>query len=152
MRLQVVSVGQKMPEWMATGWQIYTRRMPSSMPLELRELPASGKQASPAAQTDALLKQSGNCHRVALDSRGQTWSTEQLAAQLQAWQQMGQDISFLIGGAEGLQSKVIQNCAQCWSLGALTYPHMLVRVLLAEQLYRAAMILQGHPYHRGGKA
>ncbi|GAB4121347.1 MAG: 23S rRNA (pseudouridine(1915)-N(3))-methyltransferase RlmH [Wenzhouxiangellaceae bacterium] len=150
MRLLVVSLGQKMPAWMHTGWQDYARRMPAGLTLSLHELPVSGKQAGCAAQTAALLKHSEQQHRVALDLRGQTWSTEQLASQLQGWQRLGRDVALLVGAADGLQPQVLQAADQCWSLGPLTFPHMLVRVLLAEQLYRAAMIVQGHPYHRSG--
>lgn len=151
MRLTVVSMGQKMPDWMRAGWQVYARRMPAGLSLALHELPVTGKQAKPSAQTSALLKHSSNCQRVALDMRGEAWSTQQLAGQVQAWQRLGQDVAFLIGAADGLQQAVLQASDQCWSLGPLTLPHMLVRVLLAEQLYRAAMILQGHPYHRSGQ-
>jgi len=151
MRLSVVSMGQKMPDWMLVGWQVYARRMPAGLALSLHELPVSGKQAKLSEQTGALLKHSGNSHRVALDMRGHTWSTEQLAEHMQSWQLLGSDVAFLIGGADGLQQAVLDASDQCWSLGALTFPHMLVRVLLAEQLYRAAMILQGHPYHRSGQ-
>lgn len=151
MRIGVLSLGQKMPDWMQVGWQLYARRMPPGLSLTLHELPVAGKQARLSEQTSALLKHSTGSHRVALDMRGQAWSSEQLAAQMQDWQQLGRDVTFLLGGADGLQPAVLQAADQCWSLGPLTFPHMLVRVLLAEQLYRAATILQGHPYHRSGQ-
>ncbi|MEM1080716.1 MAG: 23S rRNA (pseudouridine(1915)-N(3))-methyltransferase RlmH, partial [Pseudomonadota bacterium] len=87
-------------------------------------------------------------HVVALDSRGKAWSTAQLAQQLERWQMHGQPVHFLIGGANGLDDSILKLADQRWSLGPLTLPHMLVRVLLAEQLYRAWTITQGHPYHR----
>lgn len=151
MKLTVISMGQKMPDWLSAGWQVYARRMPAGLSLTLQAMPVAGKQARLSAQSSALLKHSAGSHRVALDMRGQAWSTELLAEQLQDWQQLGRDVAFLLGGADGLQPAVLQAADQCWSLGPLTFPHMLVRVLLAEQLYRAAMILQGHPYHRSGQ-
>ncbi len=84
----------------------------------------------------------------ALDVKGKTWSTEQLSQQLQGWQQDGRDVSLLIGGPDGLSDACLKRADQCWSLSALTFPHPLVRIVMAEQLYRAWTILQHHPYHR----
>jgi 23S rRNA (pseudouridine1915-N3)-methyltransferase len=85
---------------------------------------------------------------VALDVRGQAWSTEKLAAQLEQWMGEGRDVGFLVGGPEGIDAEVLNKADDRWSLGPLTLPHPLVRVVLAEQLYRAWTITQNHPYHR----
>ena len=87
-------------------------------------------------------------HVVALDGRGKTWSSEELAAQLARWRMQGKDLAFLIGGADGLAPAVLERADQHWSLGPLTFPHPLVRIVVAEQLYRASSQLAHHPYHR----
>jgi 23S rRNA (pseudouridine1915-N3)-methyltransferase len=87
-------------------------------------------------------------HVVALDGRGKTWSSEELAEQLAKWRMAGRDLAFLIGGPDGHAPEVLARAEQSWSLGPLTLPHMLVRLVLAEQLYRATTIATGHPYHR----
>jgi len=87
---------------------------------------------------------------IALDVLGKSWSTEQLSGQLDQWLASGQDIVLLVGGPEGLSKACLQRADQKWSLSALTFPHPLVRVILAEQLFRAWSILSNHPYHRGG--
>ena len=88
-------------------------------------------------------------HVVALDGRGKPWSSEELSAQLQRWRMLGKDLAFLIGGADGLDTPVLDRADQRWSLGPLTLPHPIVRIVLAEQLYRAVSLLGNHPYHRG---
>jgi 23S rRNA (pseudouridine1915-N3)-methyltransferase len=85
---------------------------------------------------------------VALDGRGKAWSSEQLGQRLEHWRQQGRDLAFLVGGPEGHAPEVIATCDESWSLGPLTLPHMIVRLVLAEQLYRAASLLANHPYHR----
>ena len=85
---------------------------------------------------------------MALDEGGRCWSTRELATELEQWQQTGDPVCFLIGGADGHDPELLQQCSHRWSLSRLTFPHMLVRVLLAEQLYRAWTCLSGHPYHR----
>ncbi len=85
---------------------------------------------------------------IALDGRGESWSSEELARQLAKWRMEGRDLAFLIGGPAGHSRAVLMRADQRWSLGALTLPHMLVRLIVAEQLYRAVTIVAGHPYHR----
>lgn len=149
MQLSVVAIGRRMPDWVATGWHTYQRRMPPHLPLSLTEVQVSAGQSSAEAEGKLLLRHCPNtAHCVALDGRGQAWSTEALAQQLAAWQQQAAPVCFLIGGADGLAPSVLKACAQRWSLGPATLPHMLVRVVVAEQLYRAFTILSGHPYHR----
>jgi 23S rRNA (pseudouridine1915-N3)-methyltransferase len=142
-----------MPAWVAEGFAEYQKRLGRELPLELVEIkpPARGRdlKRAMAEEGDALLAAARDAHVIALDGRGSTWSSEQLAEQLQRWRMDGRDLAFLVGGAEGHAESVLKRADQRWSLGPLTLPHMLVRLVVAEQLYRAAMIVAGHPYHRG---
>lgn len=110
-----------------------------------------------AADTGRLIQQEGErmlgalpkgARVVALDVRGRPWSTQQLAGQLEAWMAGGRDVALLVGGPDGLAPECLERAEQTWSLSPLTLPHPLVRVVVAEQLYRAWSITQGHPYHR----
>ncbi len=154
MKLRLIAVGQKMPDWVKTGFDEYARRLPRHLALQLIELPLGQrgrKGAAPAARAEegeAILSQVGRASLVALDERGKAWSTAQLADQLAKWQQQGDDVALVVGGPDGLAPSVLQQARQKWSLSPLTLPHPLVRVVLAEQLYRAWTILSGHPYHR----
>lgn len=155
MKAKLVSVGERMPAWVAEGFSEYRKRLSRELPLDLLEIPlgARGKGRDPArAKADegaAVLAALGrDVHVVALDGRGKPWSSEQLAAQLAQWRQSGRDLAILIGGPDGHAEPVFARADQHWSLGPLTLPHMLVRLLVAEQLYRAVTILEGHPYHR----
>lgn len=153
MKLAVVSVGTRMPAWLQQGWSDYAKRMPPHLPLELIEIePGPPKKPHPArVEADRMRRACPErAHRVALDAGPKPWSTEHLVTQLEAWLQVGDPVCFLIGGADGLDSSALQQADQSWSLGPAVFPHMLVRVLVAEQLYRAWTITQGHPYHRGG--
>ncbi|MBU2875976.1 23S rRNA (pseudouridine(1915)-N(3))-methyltransferase RlmH [Marinobacter salexigens] len=155
MRLRLICVGQKMPDWVSRGYDDYARRMPPEMPIELVEIamPHRGKNPDIARlmqrESDAVLAAAGAKDRVvALEVTGRPWSTEKLASQLENWQQDGRDVSFLVGGPDGLAEPCRQRADQQWSLSPLTLPHPLVRILLAEQLYRAWSITRNHPYHR----
>ncbi|EQD67031.1 methyltransferase [mine drainage metagenome] len=155
MRAHLLSVGERMPGWLAQGFAEYQKRLAPWLPLQLREIRLSrGKALSPAqtraAEAEALLAAlPREAWIIALDGRGTPWSSEQLAERMAAWRMGGRDVYLLIGGAEGLDDTVLERAHARWSLGPLTLPHMLVRVLVAEQLYRAASLLAGHPYHRG---
>jgi 23S rRNA (pseudouridine1915-N3)-methyltransferase len=153
MKACVVAVGERMPAWVAQGFGEYQKRLSRELSLELVEVKARGKDRDPAhakdAEGEALLSAARDMHLVALDGHGESWSSEELARQLSKWRMVGRDIAFLIGGAEGHSADVMKHAAQRWSLGPLTLPHMLVRLVVAEQLYRAATIVAGHPYHRG---
>lgn len=155
MKLQLVAVGTKMPAWVETGFQEYVRRFPKDMPFELLEIPAGkrGKNADikrilekEGEQTLAAIPKGNRI--VTLDIPGKPWTTEQLAEQLERWKQDGRDVSFLIGGPEGLSPSCKAAADQSWSLSPLTLPHPLVRVVVAESLYRAWSITANHPYHR----
>lgn len=157
MRLVLLAVGQKMPAWVTSGFDDYARRLPPHLKLELVERPASawatrGDIARSVREEAEGLRAAipKGAWVVALDERGSGWSTTQLAGRLADWQQGGRDIALLIGGPDGLDTSLRDAADQRWSLSPLTLPHPLVRVLVAEQLYRAWSILAGHPYHREG--
>jgi 23S rRNA (pseudouridine1915-N3)-methyltransferase len=153
-----VAVGHRMPEWINTGFAEYARRLPREMPLELREIkPADRSANSSAAVLRQLLHVEASRIRsalpaggvtVVLDERGKAMSTLQLARLLERWRQDGRDVTFVIGGADGIDDELKKEADLALALSALTLPHSLCRVLLAEQLYRAASVLAGHPYHR----
>lgn len=156
MRARLVAVGERMPAWVAEGFAEYAKRLSRELPLELVEVRsgARGKGRDDARATmdegAALLAAlPRDAHVVALDGRGEAWSSGQLAKQLANWRMAGRDLALLIGGPDGHARDVLQRADQSWSLGPLTLPHMLVRLMVAEQLYRAVTILGGHPYHRG---
>lgn len=154
MRLLVAAIGQKMPAWVDQGVLEYQKRFPRHLNFEIRALPLPSRQTGQTLQqlqhkeTKSLLQASTGCFRIALDEKGKQWTTRELAERLEDWQMQGKDIAFLIGGPDGLGLDCLQACQQKWSLGLLTMPHSLVRVMLAEQLYRAWTITTNHPYHR----
>src|SRR5487761_2069392 len=156
MRAHLLAVGERMPAWVAAGFEDYRKRLAHALPLDLIEIRpgARGKGRDPARaiadEGAALLAALPRDARViALDGHGAAWSSETLAQKLADWRMQGRDLALLIGGADGLAEAVLARAELRWSLGPLTLPHMLVRVLVAEQLYRAASLLAGHPYHRG---
>ncbi|MDP6969695.1 MAG: 23S rRNA (pseudouridine(1915)-N(3))-methyltransferase RlmH [Gammaproteobacteria bacterium] len=155
MKIKLLAVGNKMPPWVTAGYQEYAKRLPAYMQLQLQELPLGfrGASADPAKaihkEGESMLAAIGQDERVvALDVKGKPWSTEQLAQQCADWQMDGRNVSLLVGGPNGLAPECLQRADQKWSLSPLTLPHPLVRVLLAEQLYRAWSILNHHPYHK----
>jgi len=156
MQINLIAVGTKMPDWIQKGFNEYAKRMPVECTLSLNEIPTAqrSKNMGPTQILDRegeeILKAIPKNNRIiALDVLGHSWNTEQLAEQLNSWMQTGRDISLLIGGAEGLSQKCLEKAEIKWSLSPLTFPHLLVRVIVAEQLYRASSILKHHPYHRG---
>ena len=154
MKLRLVAVGAKSPGWVDAGFNEYARRMPKDCAIELVEItPASRKGWSAerirAEEGDRILARiSPGDQVIALDVRGSPCSTEELSRKLNNWRMQGGDVSFLIGGADGLDERCLSRAAASISLSAMTFPHQLVRVMLAEQLYRAWTVLHGHPYHR----
>jgi 23S rRNA (pseudouridine1915-N3)-methyltransferase len=155
MKLIIVSVGHKMPDWIAAGFSEYAKRMPREAKIELTELKpeprTTGKTTAQIMEAEAqriLAALPAGCLRIALDERGAQPTTRQLAAQMQDWLREGRDVAFIIGGADGLHDSVKNSAQHLLALSALTLPHAMVRVLLAEQLYRAHSLLHNHPYHR----
>jgi 23S rRNA (pseudouridine1915-N3)-methyltransferase len=155
MRLQLLAIGQRMPEWVATGFAEYAGRMPRDMALTLQALPNPAR--SRAVDTSTLRRVEGQALLaavpgqalvVALDEGGDVVDTRAMAGRLARWQQSGRDVALVIGGAAGLDDAVRERADWVWSLSPLTFPHMLVRILVAEQLYRAWSLLNNHPYHR----
>lgn len=155
MRISLIAVGTRMPAWVEAGVAEYRRRLPPEIGFDLREI-ALGRRGKNADVARALAEEGAAMlaaiaprdRVIALDVRGNSLSTEQLAARLARWQMDGDDVSLLVGGPDGLARACLERAAERWSLSALTLPHPLVRVLLAEQLYRAWTINQKHPYHR----
>jgi len=155
MRLQLIATGTKMPSWVESGFQEYARRFPPEMPLELVEI-AAGKRTKKAdinrltdAEGEKMLQAVNKQARiVTLEVGGKPWSTQKLSQRLEHWQQDGRDVSFLIGGPEGLSTECQQRSDEQWSLSPLTLPHPLVRIVVAESLFRAWSLLNNHPYHR----
>ncbi len=155
MRTRLISVGERVPIWVAQGFAEYHKRLSRELPLELIEIPLGnrGKTRDPvrakAIEGAAVLAAvPAEAHLVSLDGRGKAWSSEQLAEQLGDWRMQGRDLAILIGGPDGHADEVLTRANQSWSLGPLTLPHMLVRLIVVEQIYRATTILAGHPYHR----
>lgn len=156
MKVRLLTVSHKQPAWVAAGTEDYRRRLPREWGFAIVEVKPEPRtagadrqkvQAAEAARLRAAVPK-GAC-LVALDERGEAWTTQQFAQRLQRWQQEGRDLAFLAGGADGLDPDLLAAASVRLSLSALTLPHGLVRVLLVEQLYRAAALLAGHPYHRG---
>ena len=155
MQIHILSVGEKMPAWADAAAQEYLKRMPKELGVRLVEIrPAARAAGKPVA---ALLKQEAlrlqaavpaGALKVLLDERGQHWTSAQFAARLKEWLQRQSAIAFLIGGADGVDAQIRTQADIELSLSAFTLPHALARVVLVEQLYRAASILKGHPYHR----
>lgn len=152
MQMSVYAVGRKMPAWVQQASNDYIKRMPRRWQFAVREfVQAQGDTGDiiMAREADSLLAAiPDKAHVIALDNRGSSWSTPQVAEQLASWQSLGKSLVFLVGGADGLHPKCRARSDQMWSLSPLTYPHPLVRVILVEQLYRAQSLLDNHPYHR----
>ena len=155
MKLLVACVAIRPPAWVVDGWHDYAKRMPREAQLELLEIKPetrnTGKTvgamlAAESQRINAALP--GNCQRVVLDERGETITTRQLAERVSKWMRSGQDVAFLIGGPDGLDASIKQSANDTIRLSSLTLPHAMVRVILAEALYRAISLLRGHPYHR----
>ena len=155
MQIHLLAVGIRMPGWVTEGYRDYAKRLPRECELVLREI-APGKRGKNAdlerireEEGGRLLAALGRDDRViALEVGGRAWNTEALAGQLRDWLQGGQRVSLLVGGPEGLADACRARAGEQWSLSPLTLPHPLVRVIVAEQPYRAWSLLNQHPYHR----
>lgn len=148
-----MAVGRRMPAWVDAGFSEYAERMPREARIELIALkpaPRGGplKRALEEEARCIAAAVPARCVKVALDERGSAFGTMELAQRVARWREGGRDVAFIIGGADGLTDGIRRSADLVWSLSPLTLPHGLARVVLAEQLYRAASILHGHPYHR----
>lgn len=158
MQLRVMAVGQRQPGWADAAWADFVKRFPPEMRLLLKEVKAesrsSGKTAAQCMAAEAqrfealLAKEAKGTRRVVLDEHGSRRTTLQLAERLRVWRDDGRDAVFLVGGPDGLDPALKATADETLRLSDLTLPHALARVLLAESLYRAMTVLEGHPYHR----
>jgi 23S rRNA (pseudouridine1915-N3)-methyltransferase len=155
MRIHLIAVGTRMPAWVVEGYREYARRLPRECTLQLVEI-SPGMRSKSRSATRAREEEGRqilgaiphDCHVIALDVRGRGWDTGELAIKLQDWLGSGRDVALLVGGPDGLSQACLDRADLAWSLSPLTFPHALVRVVVAEQLYRAWTINSGHPYHR----
>ncbi|MFC4699074.1 23S rRNA (pseudouridine(1915)-N(3))-methyltransferase RlmH [Glaciecola siphonariae] len=155
MHIQIVAVGNKMPKWVVEGVNEYVKRFPIDCRVNFTEI-APGKRGKTTNIDKTIFDEGHRCLQsiakgnriVALEVDGKAWSTPQLAQQIERWKMDGRDVSLLIGGPEGLSKACKEAAEQTWSLSKLTLPHPMVRVIVAEALYRAWSVTQNHPYHR----
>jgi 23S rRNA (pseudouridine1915-N3)-methyltransferase len=155
MRISLLAVGTRLPAWTGEGFKTYQRRLPRHIQLELEEIPAGGRSgraniaAARAQEGERILRRAADADLlIALDEHGVQWTTKELAAELERWQAEFPRVALAVGGADGLADDCRTRASRLWSLSPLTLPHGLVRVVVAEQLYRAWTLLSGHPYHR----
>lgn len=155
MKIKLIAIGTKMPAWVTAGYEEYAQRLPKEFRLELCEITA--QKRTKQSNLPALLQQEGEallaaCPRgsqlIAFDRLGEKINTRQLADKLQQYHDQSQDIALLIGGPEGIPDSTLKSAHERWSLSELTLPHPLVRIVVAEQIYRAWSIMNHHPYHR----
>lgn len=155
MHIRLIAIGDRQPAWVGQGFDEYAKRLPRQWRFRLDTVPAARRggdgRASTAVEIEgeqALRRLRSSEQLVLLDEAGQGLTTLELAGRLRDWQALGDDLAFLIGGADGASAACRERAAFRWSLSGLTLPHGLVRVVVAEQLYRAWTVMEGHPYHR----
>ncbi len=155
MQIRLLAVGSRVEDWVTAGFESYRQRLPRQLRLELVEIPL-GSRAS-GGDSRAAVEQEGRRiqqklrpadYVIALDEHGCQWTSAELAQELERWLAQERRVALLVGGPDGLSAACRASARREWSLSPLTFPHGLVRVLVAEQIYRAWLILQGHPYHR----
>lgn len=155
LRIHLVAVGRRMPGWVEAGFGDYSRRLRADVVLQLAEVaPArrgrsyDAERAREEESRGILAAVPSGAWVVALDERGESWSSADLARRLGQWGQAASDVALLVGGADGLHQRCLEAARERWSLSRLTLPHALVRVIVAEQIYRAWSLMNNHPYHR----
>jgi len=156
LRLTLITASNRQPEWVEQGTGDYAKRVRGRCTLEIKSVPLARRTAS--TPVERALADEGermlalvpsDAQVVALLENGKPWSTKQLAAKLDQWMQQGAPVCFLVGGPDGLSPNCLTRAVERWSLSGLTLPHGLVRIVVAEALYRAWSLLENHPYHRG---
>jgi 23S rRNA (pseudouridine1915-N3)-methyltransferase len=157
MKFLIVAIGHRMPAWINAGFSEYARRLPRESRTELIEIKPAARSGTGAKSVQQWLAVEAErirtalpkrCFKVVLDARGKAFATADIARRVERWKQDGQDVAFVIGGADGTARELQQEADLLLSLSPLTLPHGLCRVMLAEQLYRAVSLLAHHPYHR----
>ena len=155
LRLSLITASNRQPQWVDDGADDYAKRLRGRCTLEIKDVPLARR--APTASLERAIHDEGErmlervpqgAHVVALLETGKPWSTKDLAARLEGWMQRGAPVCFLVGGPDGLSSECVSRATERWSLSSLTLPHGLVRVIVAEALYRAWSLLENHPYHR----
>jgi 23S rRNA (pseudouridine1915-N3)-methyltransferase len=154
MRLRIVALGQRMPAWINAGFDEYARRMPREYALDIIEVKPEPRDRGKSVE-QMLLAEAARIRAacagdriVALDERGKAWTTRDVATKLEQWRADDASVAFVIGSADGLDQAFKRAATERLAVSAMTLPHGLVRIILAEQLYRAASLVAGHPYHR----
>ncbi|MFA6302330.1 MAG: 23S rRNA (pseudouridine(1915)-N(3))-methyltransferase RlmH [Legionella sp.] len=155
LKITIIALGSKMPGWVEQGTNDYAKRFNDGIQLKFIEIPLVRRSKSSDLQRimekeSALIQQAipGNCHLIALDSTGKSFTSEELAAKITQLQQINSHLCLVIGGPEGLSADVLALCKERWSLSKLTLPHPLVRIFIVETLYRSWSIMNNHPYHK----
>jgi len=155
LRLSLIAASNRQPEWVDDGAADYAKRLRGRCTLEIKTVPLARR--TPTAPVERAIHEEGErmlalvpqgAHVVALLETGKPWSTKELARKLEGWMQLGAPVSLLVGGPDGLSPDCVARANERWSLSSLTLPHGLVRVVVAEALYRAWSLLENHPYHR----
>ncbi len=155
MKIDLIAVGGKMPDWVAQGFGHYQRRIHGRVSLRLIEIGAVKRGKN--ADVDRIIRSeekkiqaaiAPDSRVIALDRRGQSWATLEFAERMRGWIDQSERLALVIGGPEGLSRSFVTRCDEIWSLSALTFAHPLVRLVVAEQLYRCLSIVEGGPYHR----
>ncbi|WP_455205401.1 23S rRNA (pseudouridine(1915)-N(3))-methyltransferase RlmH [Kaarinaea lacus] len=155
MRIHLIAIGTRLDQWVEQGYQEFAKRLSNECALQLIEIPAAKRSKN--VNLEKAVREEGQrmlaaipkgAYTIALEVNGRPYSTPQLAQQLEQWMHLGRDVALLVGGPEGLAPECAQGADTAWSLSPLTLPHPLVRIVLAEQLYRAWSIFKNHPYHR----
>jgi 23S rRNA (pseudouridine1915-N3)-methyltransferase len=155
LRLSLITASNRQPEWVDAGADDYAKRLRGRCTLEIKAVPLARRTAT--APAERAIQEEGKrmlaaipagAHVVALLETGKPWSTKELARKLDGWMQLGAPVSLLVGGPDGMSPECVARANERWSLSSLTLPHGLVRVVVAEALYRAWSLLENHPYHR----
>ena len=154
MRINLIAIGKKMPDWISHGIEHYKKQLPKNYNFTITALESQNRKSISAENTKNLEEKlilnaaSGSTLLIAFDELGKQQSSKELSKSIEKWQLEGESVAMIIGGADGLSSELKQKCNLIWSLSNLTLTHSMARLLLVEQLYRGHSLLTNHPYHR----